>query len=220
MKRAFLFLLILPFAFSCNSEPEPDFFDPYSDTYDLYMAGEISEDEAIEAIEKFVEDNPGEEVGFLFLGFLHERKSDWNSAEESFRSAIAINSKSYQAYNGIVFVMITRGQFDSSAIYLNKALELNSKNAYSEINLAVGQILTGDTLTALSNIEKSLTKERNSYNSAIAALIWEANGDLERSIEIREEALELNAEFFTAPGIILESNGSFDQWVQSFSTGR
>jgi tetratricopeptide (TPR) repeat protein len=205
--------------FSCSGGggDEENSFQAYEDAYKAYMSGEKPAKEVLPDVKQYVSEHKGEEVGYLFLAHLQVESDQLKEAEASYQKAIEINERSFEAFNGIGYIYLNQGYYDSAISYMEKALEYNEKNPYSEANMAVCYLFEGDTIRSIELINASLEKERTGHNTAVALLLTEALPGMEVAEVTLDETDTLNKSFETAAYRALKSGSGFPGWLKTLN---
>jgi TolB-like protein/Tfp pilus assembly protein PilF len=133
--------------FTEAADLEPSFVKAWTGLADVYSyytvpgrSGSLSPGDASNlakaALAKALQFDPGSKELNMSLGTIKQRIDwDWPGAEQDFRTAISIDSKSATAYLELSKVLMTTGRFDEALVEAEKAKDLDLFSISSHLNL-------------------------------------------------------------------------------------
>lgn len=159
----------------------------YAPTEEVYSRMRAAAEEALALDESLAEAHIS--LGRLLL--LH----DWGfaGAEREFRRSLQLDPNLALAYSGLGLLDLTRGHFDEAIASMNRSMELDPTSFVSVLfNLGATCFCARRFGDAIAHLRKGL--ELNPHNAAFLrflALAYAWSGQVEKSLEVCEEALPL-----------------------------
>jgi len=149
---------------------------------DIYL---LSQEEQLIAYQMLVKDDPQNPRLQNSLGFCYYRMGDYDSAEQHYVRALALDPTYSVAYNNLGVTYLKNDKSDISKHYFEKAIRYDAHNVKAMYNLGVAYFKKGDYFKALrcylkaKKMDIAYVKER---------------GDNEKAKKEVEEALKKDPE--------------------------
>ena len=150
--------------------------------------------------------------GLLKLGTAQSRvRQQWDAAEQTFRTALQIDGKNAEAWNGIGIIHVHRNQRDAMQ-YFNAALQANPKHAPALLNSAsLAQQNSATKQTALQRYRDYLAAHGTAPQAgAVKSLVRQLEMELAPSLVTPTNAMvSMNGATKTNPPAITNSRPQF-----------
>ncbi|MBK9108899.1 MAG: tetratricopeptide repeat protein [Saprospiraceae bacterium] len=146
------------------------------------------------------------------LGKLELNKNKHQEAIKNLESALKGNSKnaSIQALVGKAYLYIDKPQAETALTYLEKARDLDPKQAKYWIYLGDAYQLKGDLGQAMTSFETAVEKDKNDPETYVKmARIWADGKNLDLAIERLETATKLN------PGYAIAYKELYEMYIRA-----
>lgn len=104
---------------------------------------------------------------FDFRGIVYTKMQKYAKAIRDFKTAIALDSACYEAYNHLGIVYLCRNELDLAIECFNRSVELNPQYAKAYYNRGIARLYLQDTDEALDDMKKAANLN---YSEAIKFL--------------------------------------------------
>ena len=118
-------------------------------------------DEAIESLQRSLDENPAQPTAWLLLGYSHIKNGNLTLAEQAYSSSLALAPNQWRVWfcRGLVKLDVAKRsnrkeEFEEAAQYFTRALELKPTLAEARFNRAICREHLGDTQAALDDAVK------------------------------------------------------------------
>ncbi len=177
-------------------------------------------DEALIAMKKAVELNPGHAEGYNNIGSILERKGKLDEAVASYKRALELKPDYQLVYESLADVLHEQGKLDEAVDIYKRALKFKPDYPEILINLGIAQKDLGKLDEAVASFKRALELKRDypqAHNNLGIAL--RDLGKLDEAVASFKRALELKPDYPQAHnnlGIVLKDQGKLDEAVAIF----
>ena len=157
----------------------------------------FSQEEQLVAYQMLVKDDPQNPRLQNSLGFCYYRTADYDSAEQHYVKALALDPTYSVAYNNLGVTYLKKDRSDISKHYFEKAIRYDAHNVKAMYNLGVAYFKKGDYFKALrcylkaKKMDAAYVKERGDNEKAKKKVEEALNKDPENKI-LKKVSSQLN----------------------------
>ena len=157
----------------------------------------FSQEEQLVAYQMLVKDDPQNPRLQNSLGFCYYRTADYDSAEQHYVKALALDPTYSVAYNNLGVTYLKKDRSDISKHYFEKAIRYDAHNVKAMYNLGVAYFKKGDYFKALrcylkaKKMDAAYVKERGDNEKAKKEVEEALNKDPENKI-LKKVSSQLN----------------------------
>lgn len=165
--------------------------------YSQVQSGMLND--AVTSFEEAIKENYDDFHVWYQLGDTYYRLQRFSESLNCFETAITINPRFVEAYNGLALLHFTNGKLTEAKKFAGAALSVKSDDIDAHLTFGNISVEEKDYFTAIAYFKEALALEASSQHAAFnLALVYEKVGDIKSAIEAYQLAIKINSKFFEA----------------------
>jgi tetratricopeptide (TPR) repeat protein len=155
--------------------------------------------EEMELGEQIIKDFPKTELSFLLMGNVYRKHGNSTDAEQYWTKALELNPERPDAYNGMGWTNLEKGEYEKAVAHWRKALEIDPRMPAVHNSIAQTLIITGryDDVIKEAREELKITPQ-SSLSYFLIGQGYLKQKDFEKAKKYYEKAIEFKPDYINA----------------------
>ena len=155
--------------------------------------------EELELGERILREFPSTELSLILIGNIYRKHGNSTEAEKYWKKALELNPERPDAYNGMGWIALEKGEYEKAIVFWRKVLEINPKKPRVHNSIAQTLIIMGKYREVIKEAEEELKiSPRSGLSYFLLGQGYLKQKEYDKAKKYYETAIEIQPDYINA----------------------